>query len=62
MRYQSPGLQPFVQMLFRVKGLGLLQPFNVRVEATHISLAGRLNLGVQLTKEPPGIKWVTTGQ
>jgi hypothetical protein len=28
----------------------------MRAEATHITVAGRLNLGVQLTQEPPGIK------
>ncbi len=43
-------------MLFGVKSLGLLQPFSMRMEATHVRLLGRLNLGLQFTQEPPGIK------
>ena len=46
------------QLTPRMRQIGLLKPFSVRLEITHVLLNGRLNLGLQLTKEPPGIKWV----
>jgi hypothetical protein len=33
-----------------------LAPFAVRMEVSHLLLAGRLLLGVHLCKEPPGIR------
>lgn len=39
-----------------MRQIGLLQPFSVRLEITQLQLAGKLMLGIQLTKEPPGIK------
>jgi len=41
-----------------MKSIGLLQGLTMRLEATHIHIAGRLHLGVQLTHEPPGIKGI----
>ncbi|KAI8477037.1 MAG: hypothetical protein J3K34DRAFT_516008 [Monoraphidium minutum] len=46
-------------LLLRMASIGgLLQGLNVRAEATHIRIRGRLHIGLQLTHEPPGIKGV----
>lgn len=59
--YQRILLHRPLQLTLRVRQLGLLQPFSVRLEVTHLSLEGRLNLALQLTHEPPGIKCVSGG-
>lgn len=40
----------------RMRQIGLLQPFSVRLEIMQLHIAGKLHLGLHLTKEPPGIK------
>lgn len=47
-----------MQVLVRSRSLGMLQGLSMRLEAHHIHLKGRMNLGIQITTEPPGIKGV----
>lgn len=54
MKYKSSGFQAVLTP--RLKQISVLQPMSVRLEITHLLIAGRLNLGLHLTKEPPGIK------
>ena len=41
-----------------MRRIGALRPFSFRLEITHLLLAGRMNLGLQLSHEAPGIKGV----
>lgn len=54
MKYKSSGFQAVLTP--RLKQISVLAPMSVRLEITHLLIAGRLNLGLHLTKEPPGIK------
>ncbi|GAX81770.1 hypothetical protein CEUSTIGMA_g9198.t1 [Chlamydomonas eustigma] len=56
MRFNSSGLQAVLTP--RMGQIGALKPFKFRLEITHLLLAGRLNLGIQLSQEAPGIKGV----
>ena len=47
-----------LQLSPRVRAIGLLKAFSLRLEITQLIIAGRLNLGIQLTSEAPGIKAV----
>ena len=42
----------------RLKRIGALKPFSLRLEITHLLLAGRMSLGLQLCQEAPGIRMV----
>jgi hypothetical protein len=44
-----------LQIFVKTKAMKLLAPLAARLEATHVSFKGRLNLGLQLSTEPPGI-------
>ncbi len=41
-----------------MRQIGALKPFSFRLEVTHLLLAGRLNVGIQLCQEAPGIKGI----
>lgn len=43
------------QLLVKSKALPLLAPVTARLEATYVQFKGRLNLGLLLGSEPPGI-------
>ena len=45
-----------LQMTLRSQPLGPLPPFSVRLGLSALGLSGRLNLGLPLVKEPPGVK------
>lgn len=55
-RFTSRGLQ--IMLRAQTKPIGMLQPFTFRVEVTYLHVAGRLNLGLALSKEAPGIAGV----
>ncbi|WIA29249.1 hypothetical protein OEZ86_011757 [Tetradesmus obliquus] len=42
-------------ILVKTRAMKLLAPLAARLEATHVSFRGRLNLGLALSAEPPGI-------
>ena len=46
---------PTPQILLRMKAMGPLQAFDMRVELCQVTLKGRLRFGLQLGREPPGI-------
>ena len=49
-----PTIRPYgifpspLQLMPRLKQIGSLKPFNLRLEITHLLLAGRMNLGLQV--------------
>jgi hypothetical protein len=45
----------WLQIFVKTRAMKLLAPLAARLEATHVSFRGRLNLGLQLSTEPPGI-------
>jgi hypothetical protein len=45
----------WLQIFVKTKAMKLLAPLAARLEATHVAFRGRLNLGLQLSTEPPGI-------
>ena len=47
--------QKNIKILLRMKAMGPLQPFDMRVELCQVHLKGRLRFGLQLGREPPGI-------
>ncbi|KAG2430759.1 hypothetical protein HYH02_013598 [Chlamydomonas schloesseri] len=56
MHYHSSGFQAVLTP--RMRQIGLLQPFSVRLEIMQLRIAGKLHLGLHLTKEPPGVKGI----
>ncbi|KXZ55033.1 hypothetical protein GPECTOR_3g194 [Gonium pectorale] len=56
MTYHSSGFQAVLTP--RLRPMGPLKQLSVRLEIMQLRLAGKLHLGLHLTKEPPGIKGI----
>ena len=55
---EHPLLAPAWQLMPRLRQIGALKPFSFRLEITHLLMAGRMNIGLQLSQEAPGIKGI----
>jgi hypothetical protein len=45
-----------LQLSPRLRPIEALPPFGLKLEVSYLAISGRLNLGLMLTKEAPGIR------